>query len=283
MRSRHAFTLIELLVVISIIALLIALLLPALGAARESGRTAQCLSNLRQNATGMYAYSTDNNNGLVPLENSAITNGGEESFWQVRMHKLGYIPGSDSYNTSLMCPSTLNEPAHNFYGGTTNWWDTWATQTDPAGAKYLPAYSPTLNKVMWSSYLLNAYRGGDYAQNGTQFSSLFTFRIHNPAAYPGPTGRMDNFKKPTGLLMMADGLHYSSAGTVRLSRRHNQQTAVNAAMLDGHAESVGNTKLLPDGFNQWSFMGWSTANNEASLYAFRVLNFNPWNNNQAGG
>ena len=48
MRIRTAFTLIELLVVISIIALLIAILLPALAASRESARSVACLSTVRQ-------------------------------------------------------------------------------------------------------------------------------------------------------------------------------------------------------------------------------------------
>ncbi len=58
-RTRHAFTLIELLVVIAIIALLIGILLPALGAAREAGRVALCGSNLRQVATAMALYNAD--------------------------------------------------------------------------------------------------------------------------------------------------------------------------------------------------------------------------------
>jgi prepilin-type N-terminal cleavage/methylation domain-containing protein len=56
---RAAFTLIELLVVIAIIALLIAILLPALGKARESARQAICLSNLKQQATGLGIYQAD--------------------------------------------------------------------------------------------------------------------------------------------------------------------------------------------------------------------------------
>ncbi|MEM6259374.1 MAG: prepilin-type N-terminal cleavage/methylation domain-containing protein [Planctomycetota bacterium] len=56
----NGFTLIELLVVVSIIALLIAILLPALGAARESAQNTQCTSNVRQLMIGETAYTVDN-------------------------------------------------------------------------------------------------------------------------------------------------------------------------------------------------------------------------------
>ena len=61
---QHGFTLIELLVVISIIALLIALLLPALGAARHQAQILQCSNNLKQLMTSVHTYATDHGDRL---------------------------------------------------------------------------------------------------------------------------------------------------------------------------------------------------------------------------
>lgn len=66
-----AFTLIELLVVISIIALLISILLPALGAARSTAKSIQCLSNLRQYGIALAIYPADYN-GVLPLYGERI-------------------------------------------------------------------------------------------------------------------------------------------------------------------------------------------------------------------
>jgi prepilin-type N-terminal cleavage/methylation domain-containing protein len=65
-RTRRAFTLMELLVVIAIIAMLVSIIMPSLGKARESGKRAVCLANLRGIGQSIYVYANQNDDMLVP-------------------------------------------------------------------------------------------------------------------------------------------------------------------------------------------------------------------------
>jgi len=69
----RAFTLIELLVVIAVIAILAALLMPAIGRAKEAGKATACLSNLRQIGVGIQLYVQDNNNRLPFMRDQSLT------------------------------------------------------------------------------------------------------------------------------------------------------------------------------------------------------------------
>src|SRR4051794_31592444 len=66
---RTAFTLVELMVVIGIIAVLISILLPALGKVRDQGRAVTCSSNLRQIAHGIEVYVTQNDGHFAAYKN----------------------------------------------------------------------------------------------------------------------------------------------------------------------------------------------------------------------
>jgi len=123
---RSAFTLVELLVVISIIALLVSILLPALGKAREQARVVYCAANLRQFGFGMYLYAEDHNGYTVPnyILNSQYLpyiirdNNSDVPENIGHLYELNYLNVPDLY----YCPSS-SRPLQKFNTVRNPWWE----------------------------------------------------------------------------------------------------------------------------------------------------------------
>ncbi len=94
MKTARKFTLIELLVVIAIIAVLAAMLLPALSKAREKARAISCVGNMKQSMMYVFIYA-DDNEGMITTDN-----------WGHKLRDSGLFPAADSAYASLRCPIT---------------------------------------------------------------------------------------------------------------------------------------------------------------------------------
>lgn len=116
MRTIRAFTLIELLVVISIIALLVALLLPALSRAREASQSVQCLSNVRQLVVALRMHANDNEQHTWGPVHSFNT------FWFARINQY-----TNNLDTARLCPTATVSDATIGYGSAIRAWtgETW--------------------------------------------------------------------------------------------------------------------------------------------------------------
>ncbi len=134
------FTLIELLVVVAIIAVLVAMLLPALNTARQQARNAVCSAHLKQTYSALLMYSQDSNDYL-PTENGYNWPNGPKllSIKLVGSNGL-YLPKDeiDNFSKVLICPNDPNEGVWKAtgHGGNNPWSYTYRTTSsgDPLGS-----------------------------------------------------------------------------------------------------------------------------------------------------
>jgi prepilin-type N-terminal cleavage/methylation domain-containing protein len=102
---RTAFTLVELLVVIAIIGILIAMLLPAIQAAREAGRRTQCLNNLKQHGLGLLLYHNEIKS--FPIGNVAPPPNSNAGGWWGFQARI--LPFMESKNVYAFCNFTYKD------------------------------------------------------------------------------------------------------------------------------------------------------------------------------
>jgi prepilin-type processing-associated H-X9-DG protein/prepilin-type N-terminal cleavage/methylation domain-containing protein len=231
MTRKRAFTLVELLVVIGIIATLIAILLPALGKARDQARSLQCLSNLRQMSVAFTMY-TNNNKGKTIFYSTA-----PGAFWMETLR-----PFNGDISVIGICPEAT-EPSYGW--GNIN-----------------RAWGPDPNNDT-NSFLYNVR--GSYAFNGWLYSGGILYGMGPIQAYHklpakeasnvplfADSGWVDVWPYDTdvpGDLVSGTGFGQLPEMPRVCIKRHNKRFS-NVSFLDGHAESV----LLP---NLWK-LKWST-------------------------
>lgn len=156
--KKRDFTLIELLVVIAIIAILAAILLPALTRARESAKKTTCLNNLKQIGTGMASYAIDSNGRIMPNSYTVGKSteyrslGGTANKYGIGLLAAGrYIevgdPSAALWRTNR--PKVFNCPTCGYFETNIDWTDYLYMRDGYPNSTYnywTPKFSPMYNK-----------------------------------------------------------------------------------------------------------------------------------------
>lgn len=231
-RCENSFTLIELLVVIAIIAILAAILLPALNSARDSSRKTKCIGNMKQIGIGILTYTGDFESWMPNYESTY--NASTESSWSLNIPKLRYVDVS----------SGLSLNGSNYYD------HGWVTSFGRSSVFVCPAISQA-DRSIWfvggasnnravTNYCPTAPYGGKYGWGGNRGGVLTRRKLKDDNSRGVMLTEQYIIKKGSGVDTAL--LDYKNAwgyqfGSTSIMIDHNKSTT-NLTFFDGHAASV---------------------------------------------
>lgn len=240
-RFARAFSLVELLVVIATIATLLSLLLPSLGSAREAGRSAVCLSNLRQASIAVTSYAHDFR-GIAPPG------------------AANFLINRDRWHGTR---ANAQQPFSPAAGPLASYLASTASGTAEMGVRTCPSFAATLRTLADAGAGFERGCGG-YGYNNAFLGVVRRRSPTNPDAWLLVTDRggspLHRFRRPDSTLAFADAAFADSGPTGDLieysfleprywpdnpghradpsihARHAGRNARANLAFLDGHAE-----------------------------------------------